>query len=306
MPHAAQDLAALRLRASARGGVVAVEDLRACGFSAAAVRRRCACGDWSRLGRAVVLAPAGGHHDDVAWSWILRITYGEHSRISGHLAMRHAGWSLPLETRIVVMPHQPKTHIDGVRVLRRADGGAVMRRDGVRFTPAREALLDALVVLGPPRSEALLDAALQRRLVTPSDLAHAISPRLGNGQRGAADLRALLNRALSGSRSEAEQRMGALLKRSGTGPWLANHPVRDESGRVVAEIDFAHEGLRIAIEVDGRAHHTDRRSFEHDRVRQNALVVRGWLVLRFTWEQITQRPDEVIAAVCAAVLQRAA
>jgi very-short-patch-repair endonuclease len=111
---------------------------------------------------------------------------------------------------------------------------------------------------------------------------------------------------MSGSRSEAEQRMAALLKRSRTGPWVPNHPVRDASGRIVAEIDFAHEGLRIAIEVDGRAHHSDRRSFERDRERQNHLVLQGWLILRFTWEQITQRPQEVIAAVLAAVAQRAA
>ena len=100
--------------------------------------------------------------------------------------------------------------------------------------------------------------------------------------------------------------MGALLRRSRTGPWAANHPVRDESGRIVAEIDFAHQGLRIAIEVDGRAYHSDRRSFERDRQRQNTLVVRGWLVLRFTWEQITQRPEEVLAAIDAAVRMRLA
>jgi very-short-patch-repair endonuclease len=58
--------------------------------------------------------------------------------------------------------------------------------------------------------------------------------------------------------------------------------------------------------VDGRAYHSDRRAFERDRLRQNHLVLQGWLILRFTWEQITQRPQEVIAAVLAAVAQRAA
>ncbi|MEK9736460.1 MAG: DUF559 domain-containing protein, partial [Candidatus Nanopelagicales bacterium] len=89
-------------------------------------------------------------------------------------------------------------------------------------------------------------------------------------------------------------------------PWTSNFPVYDDDGRVAAEIDFAHEGLRIAIEVDGRAFHSDRQSFERDRARQNLLVLHGWLILRFTWEQITERPDEVIAAVHAAVAQRAA
>lgn len=87
---------------------------------------------------------------------------------------------------------------------------------------------------------------------------------------------------------------------------MPNFPLRDASGQVVAEIDFAHVGLRIAIEVDGRAFHSDRRAFEHDRWRQNALTVGGWLVLRFTWEQINTRPDEVIAVILTAVAQRAA
>ena len=100
--------------------------------------------------------------------------------------------------------------------------------------------------------------------------------------------------------------MARLLRRSATGPWMPNYPLRDRAGCLVAEIDFAHVGLRIAIEVDGRAFHSDRRSFERDRWRQNALMVGGWLVLRFTWEQITERPDEVIATIHAAVAQRAA
>jgi very-short-patch-repair endonuclease len=75
---------------------------------------------------------------------------------------------------------------------------------------------------------------------------------------------------------------------------------------VIAELDFAHLGLRIAIEVDGRAFHSDRHAFEHDRWRQNALMVGGWLVLRFTWEQLSERPSEVIALIRAAVARRAA
>ena len=41
-------------------------------------------------------------------------------------------------------------------------------------------------------------------------------------------------------------------------------------------------------------------------LRQNVLMLQGWLVLRFTWEQITQRPHKVLAAVRAAVTQRVA
>ncbi len=96
--------------------------------------------------------------------------------------------------------------------------------------------------------------------------------------------------------------MADLLKRVG-GTWAPNHTVRDEQGRIIAEIDFAHLELQIAIEVDGRAFHSDRRSFERDRKRQNLLVLRGWVILRFTWERLINDPEGVIAEVISAGIQ---
>jgi very-short-patch-repair endonuclease len=99
--------------------------------------------------------------------------------------------------------------------------------------------------------------------------------------------------------------MGALLRRTG-GQWIANYAVRDGSGAVVAEIDFADPHLKIAIEVDGRAFHSDREAFERDRERQNMLMVRGWIVLRFTWERLVNDPEGVLAEVAAARAGRVA
>lgn len=309
MPHASQDFQRLREKARHRGGVVSSEDLRECGFSLAVVRRRVSTGDWQRIGGAVLLSPA--HTDrpalsDTALAWILRLTFGAKTRISGVLALRNAGWSLPCQTHIVVLPEKPNISLPGVTVLRRPERSTPVSADGLRFLPPREALLDCLSVLPEAAAIDLFDGALQKRYVRPAAFAALMETRRGRGRRGFGQLSRLRIRAESGSRSEAEQRMARLLKRSGTGPWTSNFPVYDDDGRVAAEIDFAHEGLRIAIEVDGRAFHSDRQSFERDRARQNLLVLHGWLILRFTWEQITERPDEVIAAVHAAVAQRAA
>lgn len=308
MPRPGQDLERLLTLAAARGGVVSASDLGECGFSGSAIRRRIAEGSWHRIGGAVVLAPRQSQTrswSDSALSWILRWTFGSGTRISGALALRREQWHLPCEVHIVVLPHRPRARLPGVAVLRRPEteaGGA----DDLRFVSAREALADCLTVLPAPEAVHLLDAALQKRYVRPETVAQDLSARLGRGRRNASGLRELIARATSGSRSEAEQRMARLLHRSGTGPWVPNFPLRDASGQVVAEIDFAHLGLRIAIEVVGRAFHSDRRSFERDRWRQNALTVKGWLVLRFTWEQITGRPDEVVAVIRAAIARRAA
>ncbi len=97
--------------------------------------------------------------------------------------------------------------------------------------------------------------------------------------------------------------MGRLLART-AGNWICNYPVLGEHGQVVAEIDFANPELKIAIEVDGRAFHSDRRSFERDRERQNMLVIRGWIVLRFTWERLVNDPEGVLAEVASVLASR--
>lgn len=309
MPRPDQDFERLLSIAAARGGVVSTSDLSECGFSTGAVRRRILEGSWHRVGGAVVLAPersSPAQWSDRALSWILRLTFGPQALISGALAMRRERWHLPCDVRAVVLSSKPRAHLSGVIVLRRPEPDECPAGEDLRFVSAREALVDCLTVLPAAEGANLLDAALQKRYVRPNTVAQDLSARLGRGRRNAAGLRDLLARALSGSRSEAEHRMSRLLRRSGVGPWVPNYPLRDADGRVVAEIDFAHVGLRIAVEVDGRAFHSDRTSFERDRWRQNALIVGGWLVLRFTWEQITTRPDEVVATIRAAIAQRAA
>ena len=310
MPRARHDRERLFALSVAQGGVVSMVDLAECGVSRKAVARRVTEGTWQRLGSAILLAPPpldGEHHiTDRQWARILTITYGPRARLSGDLALRHAGWHLAGTPRLIVVPHKPTSSLPQVRILRRPDGAAIRSREGFRFMAPLDALVDSLIVLGERHSADVIDLALQRRLINAESFARAVQPHLGSGRNGATCLRAMLERVRSGSRSEAEQRMGALLDRSGTGPWVRNLLVRDAKDRVIAEIDFAHQGLRIAIEVDGRAHHTGRAAFERDRERQNTLMLQGWLVLRFTWEQITQRPDEVLAAVRAAVAQRVA
>lgn len=51
------------------------------------------------------------------------------------------------------------------------------------------------------------------------------------------------------------------------------------------------------METDGFAFHADRQSYRKDRRRGNALVLAGWRVLRFSWEDVVHHPDEVVEAV---------
>jgi very-short-patch-repair endonuclease len=73
-----------------------------------------------------------------------------------------------------------------------------------------------------------------------------------------------------------------------------------------AQVDLADEDLRIVLEADSHEFHSNRRDFDRDCRRYNALTVRDWLVLRFTWEQVMFEPHVVRRAIAAAVdLRRA-
>lgn len=52
-----------------------------------------------------------------------------------------------------------------------------------------------------------------------------------------------------------------------------------------------HRALKIAVEIDGGAwtkgRHVRGKGFIEDMAKQNAAVIRGWAILRFTPEQIT-------------------
>lgn len=62
-------------------------------------------------------------------------------------------------------------------------------------------------------------------------------------------------------------------------------------------LDFAYirSGHRICIEIDGYGAHqrnASRRTFGDDRFRQNDLVLDNWIVLRFAYDDVQDRPRQ--------------
>lgn len=60
-------------------------------------------------------------------------------------------------------------------------------------------------------------------------------------------------------------------------------------------------GTRLVVEVDGRAYHSDPQDFERDRTRDARLSIRGYRVLRFSYQQVMSRWGEVKGAILAAL-----
>jgi very-short-patch-repair endonuclease len=68
------------------------------------------------------------------------------------------------------------------------------------------------------------------------------------------------------------------------------------------EVDFCWPDRRLIVEADSWEFHRTRASFERDRRRDQLLTAAGWTVIRITWRQLTESPEEVIAAVAGAAI----
>jgi very-short-patch-repair endonuclease len=190
-----------------------------------------------------------------------------------------------LPARFVSHPGARSVRARGVLVAHPAD--AVV--DMLRFLPAQDALDVGQQALG-------------RRMVGLDWLVteHARLSQL----RGAGQMRRTIRSLAEGTRSEAERHLVSLLRKNGIAGWVANLRVRAGGRTYVLDLAFARE--RITVEVDSRAFHTDAGAFQRDRTRQNDLVAAGWTVLRFTWEDIVDRPADVLRRIRGILAERAA
>lgn len=57
--------------------------------------------------------------------------------------------------------------------------------------------------------------------------------------------------------------------------------------------DLVDRRRRLVLEADSYTWHGSRRAFKRDCERYNALVIRGWTVIRFAWEHVMLEPDYV-------------
>ena len=172
--------------------------------------------------------------------------------------------------------------------------------DGIPTTTLARTLVDVGAVIEDEVLERALESALRQGLSL-GRLRWRLDALSGRGRPGPAALRRVLARRPEGgaaTESELETRFMQLLRGGGLPEPRRQYEVRDASG-FVARVDFAYPGRRLAVELDGFGPHADR--FQHDRTRQNRLVLLGWTVLRFTWSDVVERPTYVVAALATAL-----
>jgi very-short-patch-repair endonuclease len=273
-------------------GVITLAQANRAGLSRYAVSRRVRSGRWRRCALGVYFA------DDRPFTDSARIratvwTYGRQAAASGlAAAWWHGLTNFAPDIVEVTVPRDSngRSH-PGSRVRRRDLKSAdVVERRGLAVTALPLTVVEAAVRRGG--GARLMDSALQRHTEL-SALWHA---HLRNkGRYGSPAARRLLQAASDGARSEAERLLVKLLRDNGITGWRTNYPV----GKYKVDVGFPKQ--KVAIETDGWAFHSDQEAFQKDRERQNYIMLLGWQVLRFTWLDLVEYPERVLAVIRSAI-----
>jgi len=138
--------------------------------------------------------------------------------------------------------------------------------------------------------------------LAPRDLERRLDeqPRRWGNKR----LAVLLRECRPGIEAESERRLQRLLEQAGVRGWMANHPVAVGGHRF--RVDLAFPSIRLAVEVDGWAYHRSKEQRDADLERDNLLMLAGWRVLRFSWDDVVRRPDYVLGVIRSVLAVRAA
>jgi very-short-patch-repair endonuclease len=240
---------------------------------------------------AAVLAAGDGSlvsHLSAAWLW---------------------GAEVPADSPVdlTVLDRKRGLRLEGVRLHRprNVTGLHPVVRGDVPTTDPLRTVLDVGAVAGPAVVASVLEEFLIRRYLRLGAVRRAIAGHARPGRRGVGVLRIVLDDwrlADEPPDSVLEVAMSRLLHTNRL-PAAVFHHLVPTPGRIY-ELDFALVEHRIDIEVDGWAHHSSRRAFEADRERDAELTAAGWLVLRFTWHQVTRRPAWVAGRIADAVKRR--
>lgn len=279
-------------------GVIALDQLRAAGLTASAVRDRAAAG---RLHRVHAGVYSVGHRplslDSRRMAAVLAC--GPDAVLSHRAAA--ALWRLRPERQgsiDVTAPNRRGRTPGGIRAhrhgsLRESDRASVR---AIPCTSVARTLLDLAGVVGVSELRKAISEAEVLRVFDLTDVQTLIAR--STGRRGVARLRMVvfeLSPQTARSRSYLEHKFLAMCERGSIPPPEVNCKLVVENKPVMP--DFLWRDARVVVESDGRETHDTASAFESDRRRDQAFSAAGWQVVRCTWHQVLHEPTRLARTI---------
>jgi len=259
---------------------------------------------WQQIGRAIVCHNAEPTRDDLRRAAL--VVLGPRALLTSFTALSE--WGLDGWEREPVHVLVPR----GARV-RRPDGlrlrvhytdrwdAATMNTGRRLHRPAHAAVLAAASFQSPRPACGVLAAVVQQRLVRPRELVDVV--RDATRIRHRAALLAAAYDVEQGAHALGEIDLGKLCRSAGL-PAPVRQAVRataDGRRRYVDAEWTRDDGRRVVVEVDGALHLVPKRWWD-DQLRQNELVLKDDLVLRYPTVVLRHEKPIVISQLSRALL----
>jgi very-short-patch-repair endonuclease len=283
---------AIAALAAAQHGVVARRQLSEAGVTPKGIEVRMLAGRLIRLHRGVY---AVGHSRLRREGWWLAavLAVGDGAALSHREAAALHGIRPSNRTRIDVTTatrgraRLPRIELHGSRL----DRSDVAVRAAIPVTTLARTIVDLAGVVSKDHLARALGEAERLGALDVEAIEAARRRVRGRRGRGDAVLRAVLesHRAHGATliRSQLEERFLALVEAHGLPRPRLNAHVEG------CEVDALWRDHRLVVELDGYAFHHTRRAFQRDRSKANALALHGYVVLRYTHDDVTRCPERV-------------
>jgi very-short-patch-repair endonuclease/predicted transcriptional regulator of viral defense system len=283
--------------AARQHGVVARRQMAAIGLTLSMLKSRVASGQLVRLHHGVYAVG----HDRLRREgrWLAAVLAAGDGAVLSHRDAaalhglrppgNHARWEVTTTGRA--------SSTRRIRVFRTTslDADDVTSTDGIPVTSVARTLVDLAAAVSQAQLTKALNEAERQRVFDLGAIERALGrTRNRNGTGYAAMQHALEELQAIGAhvtRSELEDRFLALLDAHDLPRPLTNHWID------TVEVDACWPQRRLAVELDGWGTHATRRAFQDDRERANDLTAAGWTLLRFTWADVTRRPQDAATRV---------
>ena len=219
-------------------------------------------------------------HRTAAWLWELEDIQPERIELSSSHELRTSvRWLLPHQ--VATIPKQMQR-----------------TRNGVALTSPARTLVDLAAIVDEESLQRAVEHAFRRRIASVEELRRVLRWMPTRGKAGTGTMARLLERGIwnADTQSELERQALALFRRFGLPTPKCQYCVL-EGDRSLGTVDFAWPRAKVIVEAEGFQFHSGREAWESDIARYNALVLRGWRVVRLTQADLLDEAATVAKAL---------
>jgi hypothetical protein len=172
----------------------------------------------------------------------------------------------------------------------------------LRVTTVARTVADLARTLPFTDAVVVADSALSQEKTSKPEILQVLEK--SKGWPGVRQARRALEFADERAESPLESAARVVFAEAGLEPPELQVTIHGERAQFAARVDFLWRAQKVIAEADGLVKYNDRKDLLDERERDHQLREAGYTAVHFTWREIFQTPEEVIARLRTALAQK--